>query len=122
MLGHARSKRGPRCIACRSRRRSGHDQLVELINIKRRIKSRDDPMIAAGPGRAGRKESREQEQHERPDPRPRQSLEPIGPHYVSSALTDNAWTLKTDFGIDADEVLMLQAENTAVLCQKQRTH
>jgi len=79
-------------------------------------------VITAGPGQAGRKKSLDQEQHERPDPKRRQSLETIGPHYVSTALTDNSWTRKTDLGIDLDEVLMLQAENADVLSKKQRTH
>ncbi len=79
-------------------------------------------MITAGPGQAGRNKSLDQEQHEPPDPKPRQSLETIGPHYVSIALTANAWTRKRALAIGVFEVPMPDTGDTAILCKKQLTH
>ncbi len=79
-------------------------------------------MVAAGPGQTGRKESLDQEQHERPDSKARQSLETIRPHFVSTALIANAWTRKTDLDLAVYEVLMPDAEDAAMLYKKQLTH
>ncbi len=57
-----------------------HHQLVKLVEIAQPVGSRGDEMVAGRRGRASRTEAMDQEQHQRPDPPPPQSLAAHGLH------------------------------------------
>jgi hypothetical protein len=66
---------------CCGRRATG-DEGVEPVEIEQPGGARGDEVVTARPGGTRRAEAVEQEQHQRPNPPPPQSLELYGPHHT----------------------------------------